>query len=217
VGDFAQNLRLHCQAEGKRGLVDELGWTATPVDPQHRPSVSFKKHLQVGHTRVAPGQGGEYATLIRQHRDTPTLLGKQPSRGSAVTSSATKVGITGTSIISAAIAASLASATACARPAGSALAAAAAARSAIPRAVDAASSASTIWGRIRSPSTRSARRSGSVIAVNTGDLRAPGGSATTVKMFTGSRHDPRTTTSTFPPAAVDNAASATQPARSGGV
>ena len=55
------------------------------------------------------------------------------------------------------------------------------------------------------------------MAVKTGDLRAPGGRATTVKMFTGSRQEPRTTTSALPPAAVDSAARAMQPARSGGV
>jgi hypothetical protein len=54
------------------------------------------------------------------------------------------------------------------------------------------SSASTICGRIRSTNARSASSIGAVMAAKTVDLREPGGIATTVYRFTGSRQDPRT-------------------------
>jgi hypothetical protein len=85
------------------------------------------------------------------------------------------------------------------------------------RATFAARVASMICGAVLTARAFSASSSGPVIAVNTDDLRDPGGRTTTVYRLTGSRQVPRTSTTARPPAAVARAARAMAAAASTGV
>ena len=149
----------------------------------------------------------------------PPWSASMDAADSGVMSSATSCGSAGTVASASSRAASRASSSAAARSRIEAFAAAVAARSARCSAIWRVIRACTMTGPAWSISTFSAAISGAVMALNTGDLRAPGGRAVTVNRFTGSDQPVagRTRTRTLPAHAVASSASATEAARSIGV